>query len=180
MTFENVKIRVRVGVNEVEVEAPISTLEKALSFIPSIVQQLPPSSEQIRHNTVGNAESSREEPLQSDGFSETEFPVIRVERDDALTDVIVKIFKEEWGQRPRRPKEVCDTLDSIGETYPKKQVGVALLRLARSGELRRIKSDKGRSREYVYIRSNSLAAETNNNENINLVVLPEPQLTGSR
>jgi len=176
MTVENVKIRVRVGASEVEVEAPISTLEKALSLVPSIVQQLPPSSEKIGHNTGGNAESSRGVPLQSDHSNKIELPEIQVKRDDSLTDVIAKIFKEQWGRRPRKLIDVRDALESYGLIYPKQSVAVALLRLAQSGTLRRFKSDG----EFVYTSSTSLARETTSHESINLTVFPESQLSGSR
>ncbi|MGC9189137.1 MAG: hypothetical protein ACP5GG_00190, partial [Conexivisphaera sp.] len=52
-----------------------------------------------------------------------------------------------WGRRPRRLSEVMDALSSFGLIYPKSSVAVALLRLAKEGEIRRFKEGG----EYVYI-----------------------------
>jgi len=166
MSESVVKIKVRLGANEAEIEAPISAIKEAIHLIPELVQHLPQSASQpLRTKLEAVKEASpREEVLAEEKLRIV--PEIRVEKDDSLPDVITKFFKDEWGKHPRKLSDVKDALESYGMIYPKQSVAVALLRLAKDGKLRRFKDESG---EFVYTSSTSLVATTLpiSSENVN-------------
>lgn len=160
----NVKIKLKVGANEVEIEGSTSDMEKAISLIPEMIKALP--EEMLEQNLQipppqHTPESSRLEnyipssnivkPSQPSGF-----PEIHINRGDSLSDIIIKLFTDLWGRNPRKLGEVREALQSYGQVYPKQSVAVSLLRLAQSGRLRRFKGEGG---EYVYTASTTLTAE---------------------
>ncbi len=154
MSENIVKIRVRLGVNEAEIEAPLSAVKEALHLIPELVQHLPQSvaTQPLQTKT----ESMAKIPTEEEFLTETKpkaLPEIKVEKDDSLPNVITKFFKDEWGRHPRKLSDVRDVLESYGLIYPKQSVAVALLRLAKEGKLRRFKDEGG---EFVYTSSTSL------------------------
>ncbi|MGQ9719652.1 MAG: hypothetical protein ACUVWK_07455 [Nitrososphaerales archaeon] len=166
MSESVVKIKVRLGVNEAEIEAPISAIKEAISLIPELVQHLPQSTLQPLRTKL---EAVREAPPKEEVMGEEKqriIPEIRVEKDDSLPDVITKFFKDEWGKHPRKLNDVKDALESYGLIYPKQSVAVALLRLAKDGKLRRFKDESG---EFVYTSSTSLVTTTSQipPENVN-------------
>ena len=69
-----------------------------------------------------------------------DLPVVKLERNYSLADVITKFFEHTWGQRPRDLRTVQEALQSYGLNYPKQSVAVALLRLVKSGVLIRVGS----------------------------------------
>ncbi len=175
MSEPNVKIRVKVGVNEVEIEAPLASLRQAIELLPEVIQRIP--------GTAGRAEtSSTLAPLVSTdagrgGAAEGVppfVPQIKIERDDSLMNVITKLFADSWGKRPRKLADVREVLDSYGMVYPKQSVAVALLRLAQTGKLRRFKDQTG---EFIYTASTVLAPErTEAIQQAEDVVLPPANL----
>ncbi|MBI5133188.1 MAG: hypothetical protein HZA83_00600 [Thaumarchaeota archaeon] len=142
MSSNNVKIKVKFGVNEVEIESPLDSIREAVDAIPSIIRNL------------GNVKAA--EPVASDtnvqvNGSETkpqiDVPEIKIEKGDSLSDVVVKMFKESWGKQSKRLSDVRQVLDTYGLSYPKQSVAVTLMRLAQSGKLRRFKGNDG---EFIY------------------------------
>jgi len=163
MSEGNVKVKLKVGVNEVEIEGSTSDIEKTISLIPKMIQALP--EEILAQNTQEPKiqhipESSRLEkyisPDNNKKLSLIKPPEIQIERGDSLSEIITKLFMNIWGRNPRKLGEIREALQSYGQVYPKQSVAVALLRLAQSGRLRRFKGESG---EYVYTASTILATE---------------------
>jgi hypothetical protein len=159
---ETVKIRVRVGANEVEIEAPSVAIRDAISLLPEMIQKIPAAVEP-RASRPTTTEPGTEPPsggplavAAAEANARAELPEIRVDKTDSLTDVITKIFRTRWGKVPRRLNDVRDVLESYGMIYPKQSVAVALLRLAQSGKLRRFKGQTG---DFVYTASTVLALD---------------------
>lgn len=160
MSESVVKIRVRVGANEAEIEAPMSAIREAIQMVPDVVQQLPqPHFTQAPHPQLEPSPAiSHEKPgLGYPAISRpTSLPEIRVEKDDSLPTVITKFFIDPWGRQPRKLSDIREVLESYGLIYPKQSVAVALLRLAKEGKLRRFKDEDG---EFVYTASMSISGD---------------------
>lgn len=131
--MSNVKIKIRLGSNEIEVEAPIELMDNAIEFIPRVMEKINGKKE-YTDNT----------------------PTISIEKSDSLSDIILKLFKDDWGKNARRLSDVKSMLESYGLSYPKQSVAVTLLRLAQNGKLRRFKGDNN---EYLYTASIQLLNE---------------------
>jgi len=154
MTSDTVRIRVRIGANEVEIEAPQSDMKEAIDLIPELTRRLPEEVEsRIRKSPTIPQEIPQGPEPRSRQFASTFVPEIKVSKDDSLANVITKLFRESWGRQPRRLGDVREVLESYGLIYPKQSVAVALLRLAQSGKLRRFKGEEG---DFVYTASTSL------------------------
>ncbi|MEM4274786.1 MAG: hypothetical protein QXK74_01180 [Candidatus Nitrosocaldaceae archaeon] len=119
--MSNIKIRVRVGSNEIEVESPLELMNNAIEFIPKLVEKI---------------ESGKDYNI----------PNISINKNDSLSDIIIKIFRDDWGKSARRLSEVKDMIESYGLNYPKQSIAVTLMRLAQNGKLRRFKQNN----EYLY------------------------------
>jgi hypothetical protein len=137
-----VRIKVRLGQAEAEVEADMEHLQEVIDLIPEVVAKLPAAP----HQTVP------EPPPQPRAASEagpksTIMPVISVEKNDSLAEIISKFFNDPWGRDKRKLSDVREALQSYGLNYPKQSVAVALLRLAKTSTIRRFKAEDG---EYVY------------------------------
>lgn len=139
------KIRVRVGQAEAEVEADPEHLREAIDLIPELASKLP----QQAHNGAPERKDTALE-VSAGALSHSgpaDFPVVSLEKGDSLADVIGKFFDGPWGRERRKLLEVREALQSYGLNYPKQSVAVALLRLAKATKLRRFKAEDG---EYVY------------------------------
>lgn len=161
MSDEKIRVRIKLGANEVEIEGSASALGKAVNLIPELLKTLPVKEEAAPRSPIVGAESPQTVQPQSRGQTREErpatpLPEIRVAKDDSLTDVITKIFAESWGKQPRKLGQVREVLVSYGMIYPKQSVAVSLLRLAQSGRLRRFKGEEG---EFVYVASPFLLGE---------------------
>ncbi|MBI2184420.1 MAG: hypothetical protein HYU39_05615 [Thaumarchaeota archaeon] len=161
MSDEKIRIRVKLGVNEVEVEGIASALEHAANLIPRLLEAIPSMEETGSKATpasVAVAQSSQIQMQKSAAQPQpaTSIPEVQIGKDDSLTDVIVKIFGDPWGRQPRKLNQVREVLESYGLIYPKQSVAVSLLRLAQSGKLRRFKGEGG---EFVYVASTALSSE---------------------
>ncbi|HVC27616.1 MAG TPA: hypothetical protein VND40_05595 [Nitrososphaerales archaeon] len=151
----NVKIRVKSGESEAEIEASLSNIRQAIELIPDVLAKLPQSSLERRPAPVPSpaqfAAPRASEPapvaVQASGSPSPSIPTVSIEKGDSLSDVISKFFADPWGRNPRKLMEVRDALQSYGLNYPKQSVAVALLRLAKSSRIRRFKGEGG---EYVY------------------------------
>ena len=139
MSADIIKLRLRIGENEVEIEGSLPTIKEALGMIPDIIKNLPqPSSVPIETSThVQSIEQTTPATIET-AFTQTRsIPEIKVERTDSLSDIITKMFKDSWGRQPKKLGHVREALGSYGLIYAKQSVAVALLRLAQSGKLRR-------------------------------------------
>ncbi|MFC1755742.1 hypothetical protein ACFL96_20520, partial [Thermoproteota archaeon] len=139
-------------------------IEKTISLIPKLIQALP--EDLLKHNIFtpkpNNVPDSNhlEKYTSSNNIKLSNSmnpPEIHIDRGDSLTEIIVKLFVQLWGSKPRKLGEIREVLQSYGQVYPKQSVAVALLRLAQSGRLRRFKGESG---EYVYTASTTLAPES--------------------
>ncbi len=152
MSSNNVKIKVKFGVNEVEIESPLGSIRDAIDVIPSIIKNI--------GNSVKNAEQATAELTEQANALESRVPQnvpeIKIDKGDSLSDMVVKMFKDMWGKQSRRLADVRQVLDSYGLSYPKQSVAVTLMRLAQNGKLRRFKGTDG---EFVYTAANSLTSE---------------------
>jgi hypothetical protein len=142
-----VKIRVRSGASEAEIEADLSHIREAIELIPEIVSKLPIDAkpQDQSHDNIKSTANLIAETSTSDNL-----PVITIEKGDSLSDVVSKFFSSSWGKNPKKLSEVREALQSYGLNYPKQSVAVALLRLAKSSKIRRFKSNSG---EFVYTTS---------------------------
>ena len=151
MSSDRIKIRVRSGQNEAEIEAEMGQIREVIALIPEIASKFPEGRSELRHLISPNEPTSSPPPAEV--RSQSEPPAIAVEKGDSLSDIITKFFSDQWGKNPRKLSEVRDALQSYGLNYPKQSVAVALLRLAKSSKIRRFKSEGG---EYVYTASTSM------------------------
>jgi len=153
----NIKIRIKSGGSEAEVEASLSDIRQAIELIPEILAKLPQSSTDRKPESVSPPAqapaSHASEPAiatAQTSAAPSSVPTVTVEKGDSLSDVISKFFADPWGRSPRKLMEVREALQSYGLNYPKQSVAVALLRLAKSSRIRRFKGEGG---EYVYTAS---------------------------
>lgn len=152
-----VKIKVKSGESEAEVEASMSNIRQAIELIPEVLAKLPQASLERRaapdispvRAGVQHAAEPATIPLQTSSSSSS-VPTVTIEKGDSLSDVISKFFADPWGRSPKKLMEVREALQSYGLNYPKQSVAVALLRLAKSSKIRRFKGEGG---EYVYTAS---------------------------
>ncbi len=157
----NVRIKVKSGESEAEVEASLPAIREAIELIPAILAKLPRTSAEaappIIEQTSEVATHHPGEPTSVTthaGVTPPSVPTVTVEKGDSLSDVITKFFADAWGRSPKKLMEVREALQSYGLNYPKQSVAVALLRLAKGSRIRRFKGEGG---EYVYTASTGAA-----------------------
>ena len=146
-----VKIRVKLGAAEAEVEADPEHLHEAIDLIPVVVSKMPGASAESMELNREPEEASR--PQES---GPGQLPTVSVDKNDSLADIIGKFFSDPWGRERRKLLDVREALQSYGLNYPKQSVAVALLRLAKTTKIRRFKAEDG---EYVYT-ANAVAVPT--------------------
>ena len=152
MSSNNVKIKVKFGINEVEIESPLESIRDAVDVIPSIIRNL--GSSKAAEQTAAEI---NEQVNALEAKVPLKVPEIKIDKGDSLSDMIVKMFKDTWGKQSRRLADVRQVLDSYGLSYPKQSVAVTLMRLAQNGKLRRFKGNDG---EFVYTATTSLLSDT--------------------
>tara|TARA_B100001750_G_scaffold162871_1_gene131626 strand:- start:3140 stop:3619 length:480 start_codon:yes stop_codon:yes gene_type:complete len=159
MTDSITKIKLRISNIEVEIECDIHNLEEIISKIPKIIESVNNTPEiHTKDNNFSIINNSVEtEPIIP--------PDITINKSDSLTDVLLKLFTSNWSNTPKKLNEIREILQLYGLMYPKQTVAVTLLRMAKSGRLRRFKSNTG---EYVYTASNSLISSTEKFSNSSL------------
>ncbi len=148
----NVKIRVRSGDSEAEIEASFSDVIEAIELIPKVLAKLPQPGTERRQAPLASemditAPAPRDFALATTSASQSSMPLVTIEKGDSLSEVISKFFADSWGRSPKKLMEVREALQSYGLNYPKQSVAVALLRLAKGSKIRRFKGETG---EYVY------------------------------
>jgi hypothetical protein len=146
-----VKVRVKLGAAEAEVEADPEHLRDAINLIPELVSKMPGASAE-RMEISGEREDASPQPESGP----TQLPSVSVDKSDSLADIIGKFFSDPWGRERRKLSDVREALQSYGLNYPKQSVAVALLRLAKTTKIRRFKAEDG---EYVYT-ANAVAVPT--------------------
>tara|TARA_B100000029_G_scaffold324890_1_gene317289 strand:- start:21104 stop:21583 length:480 start_codon:yes stop_codon:yes gene_type:complete len=147
MTTSLTKIKLKISNTEVDIECDINNLPDVISQIPNIMKSV---------SNISKTDVSEENVHISDNSDEIQSsipPDIIINKSDSLTDVLLKLFLSNWSNEPKKLNEIRDVLQLYGLMYPKQTVAVTLLRMAKSGRLRRFKSNTG---EYVYTASNSL------------------------
>jgi hypothetical protein len=143
-----VKLRVKLGAAEAEVEADLEHLKEAIDLLPELMKKLPAGeapridAQAVQRQVATSQVDQRTQP--------SSLPLVTVEKSDSLADIIIKFFADPWGRERRKLLDVRDTLQSYGLNYPKQSVAVALLRLAKTTKIRRFKAEDG---EYVYTSS---------------------------
>lgn len=146
-----IKIKVKIGENEIDIEGTISDVQESLELVPEIINKL--AEKDRKQEEIGNKEESNSIEENQSFNSEpnsSQYPKIIIEKNDSLSVIIFKMFEDEWGKNPRKLNQVKEALESRGLIYPRQSVAVSLLRLAQSGKLRRF---KGKNGEFVYISS---------------------------
>ncbi|MEM0117863.1 MAG: hypothetical protein QXV32_05400 [Conexivisphaerales archaeon] len=148
MSERIMKVRVKLGDREVEVEGSKEEVGEFFSSIPDIFARLGAGRES---NSAAKAnEQVHEQTLQH------QLPELTFGKGESLPSIILKLFSSGWGRQPRKLLEVKDSLETFGLIYPKQSVAVALLRLAKEGKLRRFKQPDG---EFVYTLPTSLLSQ---------------------
>ena len=151
MTSSITRIKLKISNTEVDIECDIDNLPDIISQIPNIIQSI---------SNISGPNSAEENIRIFDHSVENQLstlPEITINKSDSLTDVLLKLFTSNWSNNPKKLNEIREILQLYGLMYPKQTVAVTLLRMAKSGRLRRFKSNNG---EYVYTASNSLLSST--------------------
>jgi len=158
MTTSLTRIKLKISNAEVDIECDVDNLSNIISQIPNIIESI---------SNISRQNSPEDNIRISDHSIEKQPsvpPDIVINKSDSLTDVLLKLFTSNWSNEPKKLNEIRETLQLYGLMYPKQTVAVTLLRMAKSGRLRRFKSNSG---EYVYTASNSLLSSTEKLENSN-------------
>ena len=142
-----IKIRVKLGQAEAEVEADPDHLKEAIDLVPELASKL---SSMRSSETEARPRSADRISEPSGTGAQVQLPLVTIEKGDSLADVIGRFFMDPWGRERRKLSDVRGALQSYGLNYPKQSVAVALLRLAKTTKIRRFKADDG---EYVYTSS---------------------------
>jgi hypothetical protein len=150
MSSPSVRVRVKVGANEVEIEGPKDSIRELLDLIPDLADRVAPPATPARPVAAASAPTqvSQQAPL-------LDLPELKVNKGESLPSIMTKLFGSQWGRTPRRLLDVKGALESYGMVYPRQSVAVALLRLAQEGKLRRFKGPDG---DFLYTSSTSLLA----------------------
>jgi hypothetical protein len=151
-----IRIKVKSGEFEVELQGEVETISKAMDTLREIVSWIPQPTTAPSQSKPAEATPPPQltQPVATES-SQPALPNIKIEKDDSLADIILKMFSDPWGRKPRRLSEVREALASYGLIHPKQSVAVALLRLSQAGKLRRFKEGG----EYVYTASLPLVSE---------------------
>ena len=151
MSSEPIKLRIKKGLNEIEIESTVEQLNKISDTISEIFDKISDNNIQSPI-TSSNFDSNNDVDNNSSKIS-NQLPEFIVSKDESLSSILLKIFQDKWAKNPKKLGEIRQALQSYGLSYPKQSVAVALLRLAQSGKLRRFKSNDG---EYVYTASTAI------------------------
>ncbi|MGH9909553.1 MAG: hypothetical protein ACRD32_02820, partial [Nitrososphaerales archaeon] len=84
MSSNNVKIKVKFGVNEVEIESPLDSIREAVDAIPSIIKNLGSSVKAAEHV----ASDINVQVNGSEAKPQIDVPEIKIEKGDSLSDVV--------------------------------------------------------------------------------------------
>ena len=138
MSVNYSKIRLKIGVNEIEIYGTKDDMQFLGDLALKIYNEL--------NSTPEAAAGVSEQESGSNVVMPEQLPNVQLDPNASLPVNILKLFTNEWGSKPRRLSEVKEVLDSFGLVYPKQTVAVSLLRLAKEGKIRRFKNERG---EYI-------------------------------
>ena len=130
MSYSPVKIRIKINSAEIEIESDVENLLESINYIPKLIEFIPKNS----HNNAHNDELSK---TQSQSV-----PHVQINKSESLSVILLKIFHNEWGEKPKKLNEIREILNSYGLAYPKQTVAVTLLRMVQSENFRRIIDNK--------------------------------------
>ncbi|MGC9145304.1 MAG: hypothetical protein ACP5GS_04220 [Nitrososphaeria archaeon] len=145
MSMNYSKVRLKIGVNEIEIYGVKDDMEYLGQLALKIYDTVSKSPNSLQ-SKITVVEKEDEQTKRAENI--IQLPDIQPDPNSSLPANILKLFISEWGKKPRRLSEVKEVLDSFGLVYPKQTVAVSLLRLAKEGKIRRFKNERG---EYVYI-----------------------------
>ena len=143
------RIHVRTPQAEIEIEAPdMNSIDEVIDAASRLLNGL-------TNQPIVQGRGVERQPAEVDRrYPSVEIPDIKIDKEDSLPSILVKMFSTQWGRKPRKLMEVKETLDSYGIIHPKQSVAVALMRLAKYSKLRRFKMEG----EYVYVAGSELVA----------------------
>jgi hypothetical protein len=144
-------LRVKVGVNEVEITGDPREVMRTLDELPQIVKKVTDAfgaSQPVQAAKDGG---------RMEQAGEEEYPALTLDPGVACPDAIVRLLATEWGRkRPRTLGEIIEALKVNALHYPEGTVKGRLTDLTKRGTLRRIKEERG----YGYILVKPLSGET--------------------
>ena len=152
MSSELIKLRIKKGLNEIEIESTVEQLNQISDTISEIFDKISDSNG-TQHSILQSSFDANNNDDNALSNVSNQLPEFIVSKDESLSSILLKIFQDKWAKNPKKLGEIRKVLQSYGLSYPKQSVAVALLRLAQSGKLRRFKSNDG---EYVYTASTSI------------------------
>lgn len=125
-----IKIRVKLGVNELEIEGNIGDVRNILNDLLPIIKE-------------EQSQLIETKPKGEEMESSIVLPAIKVSEKEPVSEILMKLFNTSWARTPRTLSEVIDALKNIGLYYQKSTIAVNLKRLVQRGKLRRIKDKDG-------------------------------------
>lgn len=126
------KVRLKIGVNEIEIYGVKDDMEYLGQLALKIYDTVSKSTSSLQ-SKITVIEKEDEQEKQPENI--IQLPDIQLDPNSSLPANIIKLFISEWGKKPRRLSEVKEVLDSFGLVYPKQTVAVSLLRLAKEGKI---------------------------------------------
>ncbi len=155
------RLRVKTSYLETEFEGTLDEMVAAIELIPKIIditkdvksataldQVMVQSKNVVQMGHVPAQTPAQEVDLPS--------PNIQLSKEDSIADIIMKLVNSLWGKKPRRLEEIKRALEISGFPLTRSTVAVTLLRLTKSGKIRRFKDSIG---EYCYSPTISAIAE---------------------
>jgi predicted transcriptional regulator len=154
-------LRVKVGYSEIELEGTLDEMISAIDLIPKIINitkevKLATPSDQVivQSKNLVQTEQVQAQPIAQE--VDLPSPTIQLSKEDSIADIIMKLVNSSWGKKPRRLEESKKALEILGFPLTRSTVAVTLLRLTKSGKVRRFKDSTG---EYCYSPTISAIAE---------------------
>lgn len=150
-----VRVRVRSGDYEFEVECGKEDIGTILSLTDQLIETLGKlrgtSPLKIKGTKQEEAVSAEEEVTT---VASEEIPQIT---STTLPDAVTELLASPWGREPRTAREVKDALEVNALHYPVTTVHPQLIRMTRTGKLRRLK--KGDLYSYVLVKKPSVESD---------------------
>ncbi|MEM2921544.1 MAG: hypothetical protein QXF26_04420 [Candidatus Bathyarchaeia archaeon] len=148
MSERILRIRVKVGENEVEVSGTESEVINTLSNVSEVVKKV------VEALGAARAQGSTTETVQDilQPAQTEEYPSLSLDPGIACPEAIVKLLATEWGRRrPRALGELLEAMKVNAIHYPEGTVKGRLTDLTKKGVLRRIKGERGYG--YILVKS---------------------------
>ena len=140
-----VRVRVRSGEYEFEVECSKEEFGSVLSLADQLIEAVAKIRGSVRAPLEGEQGKAQVELVGTGPTGSEDIPQITGQM--SLRRAIVELLDSPWGREPRTVAEIMEALRLNAAVYPRSTVGPSLIRMARTGELRRLK--KGDLYSYV-------------------------------